>query len=78
MTKEIYKKEEEAKKKGKKGEEMAQRIANLDKEVKRNMKRQIQGIVNSDVSGRKKIQEIKQTVGVLGMKAKSKKKLIPS
>lgn len=64
-------------KKGKsKKEKTTQMVKNLDKTVKNNAKKQIEHVINSSSSGKKKIEEINQITGLINLKEQEKKRFI--
>ncbi|MFW5902366.1 MAG: hypothetical protein ACOCTT_00585 [archaeon] len=51
-------------------------IENLDKTVKDNLRKQVEGIVLSDAPAKKKMEEIEQTMSIIGIKGEEKKKFV--
>lgn|GEM_PF-4650519 len=60
-------------KKGKKAQKM---VENLDRTVKNNLHSQVESIILSDAPAKKKVKEIEETMGIIGIKGEEKKKFV--
>jgi len=60
-------------KKGKKAQKM---VENLDRTVKNNLHKQVESIILSDAPAKKKVKEIEETMGIIGIKGEEKKKFV--
>ncbi len=74
MRNEIY--EKKKKKEESKAQKTARRIKDLDKTVKKNVEVNIERILKSDASSKKKSREINQTLDMMNVQGKEREKFV--